>query len=183
MECENKRPLRSEGRQSVARAEYLLASGDPKAALASARQVLRRDREQVGALEVLAKAQWQLGRYPDLLVTLATLIRLNPYEPGYFALRGAVYQSLGRVGDAVREFARAGEAVETSGASVEELREWQGAVIAQLLNDDPVFRTHYAQDPEEACRLRGFEFLPDYRVGETWLAKPAAQTALHTRPS
>jgi hypothetical protein len=113
---------------------------------------------------------------------LRTLIRLNPYEPGYHALRGAVYQALGRTGEAIKCFARAGNS-DTNNASVEELRDWQGALIATLLQDDPVFRTHYAQDPEDACRARGFEFLPEYRTGESWLAKPQAQLAAFTRPS
>lgn len=166
---------------TLARAEYLLSSGDPNAAAQCARQILREDASQIGALEVLAKAQWQLSSYNDLLVTLRTLVRLNPYEPGYHALRGAVFQALGHTGEAIKSFAR-GES-ETSAASIEELREWQGSLIATLLRDDPVFRTHYAQDAEEACRSRGFEFLPNFKPGESWLAKPHAQLAAFTRPS
>lgn len=168
---------------TLARAEYLLSKGDARAAITCSRRILRRDASQVGALEVLAKALWQLSRYDELLVTLTTLVRLNPYEPGYFALRGATYQALGRVGEAIRSFARAGAESETASASVEELRSWQGGVIADLLHDDLVFRTHYAQDPEEACKARGFEFLPGFHAGESWLAKPQSQAAVFIRPS
>ena len=168
---------------TLARAEFLLASGKPKAALSAARLILRGDASQVGALEVSAKALWQLARYDDLLATLRTLVRLNPYEPGYHALRGAVFQALGRTGEAIKSFARAAEHSETASASVEELRDWQGTIIADLLRDDEVFRTHYAQDPDAACRARGFEFLPDYKAKESWLAKPQAQAVVFTRPS
>jgi tetratricopeptide (TPR) repeat protein len=174
---------RKSAKPSLARAEYLLSSGDPAGAIATARGILRKDRTQVGALELLAKALWQLARYEDLLVTLSTLVRLNPYEPGYHSLRGAVYQALGRTGEAIKCFARVGEHSETAGASVEELRDWQGTLIADLIRDDAVFRAHYAQDPEDACRARGFEMLPDYRAGESWLRKPQAQVAAYTRPS
>lgn len=168
---------------TLARAEFLLASGNPKGALAAARLIVKEDASQIGALEVSAKALWQLARYDDLLTTLRTLVRLNPYEPGYHALRGAVYQALGRVGEAIKAFARAAEHSETASASVEELRDWQSTLIADLIRDDQVFRTHYAQDPDAACRARGFEMLPDYKAKESWLAKPQAQAAVFTRPS
>jgi tetratricopeptide (TPR) repeat protein len=168
---------------TLARTEFLLSSGDPKQAICVARQILRQDRSQVGALEVLAKALWQLSRYDELLTTLSTLIRLNPYEPGYHSLRGAAYQAIGRTGEAIKSFARAAEDSEIASASVDELREWQSSLIADLLSEDLVFQAHYAQDPEEACRARGFEFLPDYRTGESWLANPQAQAAVFTRPS
>lgn len=170
-------------RASLARAEHLLSLGKPKEAARCSRLILRRDREQVGALEVLAKALWQLGSFDDLLATLSTLTRLNPYEPGYHALRGAAHQCSGRTGEALKCFARAGSYCDTASASVEELRKWQGGLIAELLAEDVVFRTHYAQDPEGAVRARGFEFLPEYRTGETWLATPAAQLTGYARPS
>lgn len=167
---------------SLARAEFLLSIGNAKDAIACSRYVLRQNPEQVGALEVLAKGLWQLSKYNDLLLTLTTLVRLNPYEPGYHSLRGAVYQALGRTGEAIKCFARAEES-DMASASVDELREWQGSLIADMLAEDIVFRTHYAQDPEAACRARGFEFLPNYRTRDSWLAKPQAQLAAFTRPS
>ena len=172
---------RKNSKPTLARAEYQLSIGDAKSAYISARALLRRDSSQVGALEVLAKSLWQLSRYDELLVSLSTLIRLNPYEPGYHALRGAVYQALGRTGEALKSFSRVNSDV--ASASIQELREWQGTLIAEMLQDDLVFRTHYAQDPESACRARGFEFLPNYNAGESWLAKPQAQLASFTRPS
>jgi len=167
---------------TLARAEFLLSSGDPKQAICCARAILRSDASQVGALEVLAKALWQVSRHDELLATLSTLIRLNPYEPGYHALRGAVYQAQGHTGEAIKCFSRAGDS-ETASASIEELRDWQGTLIADLLRDDLVFRAHYAQDAESACRARGFEFMPDFKPGESWLTKPQGQAALFTRPS
>jgi tetratricopeptide (TPR) repeat protein len=179
-----KQPARRKGaRATLARTEFLLSSGDPKQAITCARQLLREDRSQIGALEVLAKALWQLSRYDELLTTLSTLIRLNPYEPGYYSLRGAAYQAMGRTGEALKSFARAAEHSDIASASVDELREWQGSLISELIREDVVFKTHYAQDPEEACRARGFEFLPDYRTGESWLANPQSQAAVFTRPS
>src|ERR1051326_8661847 len=123
-------PAKRKGpKPSLARAEYLLSTGDAKAAIACTRFILRRDPTQIGALEVLAKGLWQLSRHDELLVTLSSLVRLNPYEPGYHVLRGAVYQTLGRTGEAIKCFGRAGESSATVGASISELREFQGFLI------------------------------------------------------
>jgi len=168
---------------TVARAEFLLSSGDPEGAIESSRRLLRKDPEHLGALEVLAKSLWQLSRYDELLVALQTMVRLNPYEPGYHSLRGAVHQALGRTGEAIKSFVRVGADSETASAAVEELRDWQSSLIADMLRDDVVFKAHYAQDPEAACKARGFEFMPDFRPGESWLARPYAQAMVFTRPS
>ncbi|HTQ11704.1 MAG TPA: hypothetical protein VMI31_16705 [Fimbriimonadaceae bacterium] len=167
---------------TLSRAEYLLSAGHPEEAILASRRLLRKNPEHLGALEVYAKSLWQLSRYDQLLVAIETMIRLNPYEPGYHALRGAVYQALGRTGEAIKSFARA-EDSETASAAIEELRDWQSTVIADLLRDDRVFSAHYAQDPEAACQARGFEFVPEYRTGESWLTHPYAQAMAYTRPS
>lgn len=176
-------PPRKRAEATLARAEFLLAAGDVRSAIACARRLLSKDPEQVGALEAMAKALWQLGRYDELLVALATLIRLNPYEPGYHSLKGAALQSLGRTGEAIKSFGRVAEKSEMAAAAVEELRGWQQGLIAELVQEDPVFRAHYAQGAEEACRAKGFDLLPDCAPGETWFATAHAQAAVHTRPS
>jgi len=177
-------PSRRRGpKPTLARAEYLLSAGDPENAILASRGILRGDPEHLGALEVLAKALWQLSRYDELLVALESMVRLNPYEPGYHGLRGAVYQALGRTGEAIKSFTRAGADSETANAAIEELRDWQTSLIADLLRDDVVFKAHYAQDPEAACQARGFEFMPDFKPGESWLANPYAQAMAFTRPS
>ena len=176
-------PKRPAVRASLARAEFLLSSGDPRAAIVCARRVLRDDPEQIGALELLAKAQWQLARFDALLVTLQSLTRLNPYEPGYHALRGAALQALGRIGEAIKAFARAGDSSHTASASVEELRALQRLLITDLLSDDPGVSRSLCARSRLACRARGFEFLSDYHGGENWLATPRATVLAHIRPS
>ncbi len=131
-------------------------------------RILKEDPNHLGALEIYAKALWQQRRWPALLSALDRLICLNPYEPGYHLLRALALECQGRFGEAVQAYARAG-AEEQASASIEDLREWQSMIVADLLREDPVFQVQYARNPHEACRSRGFEFLPDRPV-KKWAA-------------
>lgn len=163
-------------------AEMALRAGHSEFAIRLAGQVLEFDESNIGALETLAKAQWQENRYQDLLGTLGRLIRLNPYEPGYHALKGATLQCLGRYGDSIRSYLRGGD---NPGAreSAEELRAWQADLVENLLREDHVFKVHYMRNPEEACRARGFEFLSESTVRRWLLDDASARSMLFTRPS
>ena len=88
----------TDGRKLMMLAEMELASGNPAGAMRHARSVLSMDCDHVGALETLAKAQWQTSTCDELLITLSRLIELNPYEPGYQVLLAGAYQSLGLCG-------------------------------------------------------------------------------------
>lgn len=149
-------------RKRAQEATRLLTLGRYREALSEAREVLRLDPSHVGALEVAAKTEWHLGAYEPLLDTLDRLIGLNPYEPGYHALRGATLQALGRCGEAVRAFERCaatpGPERDRARAQVAELESWEHSLIADLLREDRVFRAEYAHNPREACQRRGFEF-------------------------
>jgi tetratricopeptide (TPR) repeat protein len=163
-------------------AEMALRLGRPDEAILIAADVLKADDCNLGALETMAKAQWQVNRYSDLLNTLGRLIRINPYEPGYHALRGAALQCLGRYGDSIRAYLRGGD---NPGAreSAEELRSWQAQLVKSLLENDPVFKAHYTRNPEEACRARGFEFRSESHIRKWVLTDVSARASLVTRPS
>src|SRR5690348_2308029 len=89
-------------RMTMMHAEMELAAGNANGAAALLRQILASDPNHVGALEILAKAQWQAANCGELLLTLGKLIELNPYEPGYHSLQAGAFQSLGLCGDAVK---------------------------------------------------------------------------------
>lgn len=166
------------------RAERALNRGEAGRALADVTKLLTRDSRHLGALEVLAKAQWATGQYADLQGTLDRLVTLNPYEPGYHALRGAVCQQLGRCGEAIRAYRRAVEQ-DRSWASrvsdaVRELESLQAGLIADLHREDPVFRAAYRRDPVAACRQRGFEVTAS--PARTWPTE-RPQPRIQARPS
>ncbi len=145
----------------MARAERDAVAGAYDRMYDSAQAVLNLDPDHAGALELLAKALWQRANLEELLPVIDKLVSLNPYEPGYYSLRGSALQSLGRLGEAARAFYRAAEI--SSGAeqqhaldALQELQEWQRALVADLLDEDPVFHAGYAQDAERACLSRGF---------------------------
>ena len=128
-------------------AELGLAAGNAEAAIKFAKEALQADALHVGALELLAKAQWQAGQCDELLSTLRTLIELNPYEPGYHSLQAGAYQSMGLCGSAVESYMRAVDlgmpkSVEMD-AMIEDLRRWQGGLVTSLLSTDPeIGRAH-----------------------------------------
>lgn len=149
--------------QRLAKGETDLERGDYLAAESEAKYILQSDPNHLGALELLARAQWRNGEFEAGLDVLRHLIRLNPYEPGYHYLRGSALQSLGHYGEAVRAYSRClesdSESLRRSAAtSICELEGWQETVIAGMLQTDSQFKTDYAIDPQAACQRRGFAF-------------------------
>jgi tetratricopeptide (TPR) repeat protein len=164
------------------KAEAALKTSHPQESTDMIQMVLRQDPTHVGALELLAKAQWQLNRYSTLLETLPVLIRINPYEPGYYMLQANALRNLGRYGESLRSFVRAGE---TEGAmeAVAELSALQSDLVIHLLSHDPIFKAQYAQDPERACAGRGFEFGSETKIRHQVLANEYSTAKLLQRPS
>jgi Flp pilus assembly protein TadD len=150
------------------KAERHLANGDFVKAAAVAKETILNEPKHLAALEILAKALWQTNEREELMDVLARLIELNPYEPGYHVLRGAVLQSMGHCGEAMRSFERGleqGSDLDGSIAQmVSELGAWQDCLIAGLLQDDLVFRVEYLRDAQQACRSRGFEPIATHAI-------------------
>jgi tetratricopeptide (TPR) repeat protein len=171
------------------RAQMSLGMGHWPEARSEAAEILRHDPDHVGALEVLAKALWQGAEFSPLLEVLRRLIRLNPYEPGYFSLQGAVLQAIGRYGEAVEAYERSLSALPLEAAqpirrTLSELQEWQASLVAQLLGEDAVFRADYARAPLKACRAKGFGFARGEGVADVVSAMDAQERAsLAIRPS
>src|SRR5688572_16140773 len=89
-----------------------------------AKSVLVEDSCHLGALEIYAKALWRAGKCDELVPVVDRLIALNPYEPGYHALRGGALQSLGRYGEATDAFSRS-EELPGCKSALRELEAWQ----------------------------------------------------------
>ena len=167
-------------------AEFALASGDAVHAAQHAELLIADDPAHLPALEILAKALWQIGDLPRLTALLDCMIRLNPYEPGYFALLGAAHQSLGRIGAAISAFGRSlvldGGKDPSVAEMLVDLRRFQAGLIEGLLADDATFRGAYRQDPVAACRARGFEIDPP-EVDLSVLSQSRKASFLAARPS
>lgn len=169
--------------------ETKLESGQYGRAIEVAQQILSRDSNHLGGLELLARAWWRQGEFEKGLDALRHLIRLNPYEPGYHYLRGSSLQALGHYGEAIRAYARClesdSESLRTSAAvSIRELEGWQENVIAEMLQSDATFRAEYAQDPMGACHRRGFAFCAEDTAAAAQLAATReAAVEIWVRPS
>lgn len=150
--------------QQLRAAEFALAGGDAALAVHHAEALIADDPTHLPALEILAKALWQIGDLPRLTALLEGMIRLNPYEPGYFSLLGAARQSLGQIGAAIAAFGRSLELGGGTDSAVAEmlidLRRFQADLIEGLLEGDTAFRIAYRRNPVTACRQRGFEIDP-----------------------
>lgn len=94
-----------ERREGLAR--KMLHSYDWEGALENCREVLMADPDHLGALEVMAQAQWFGGEYEAVIRTTSRLLRLNPHEPGYRFTRGMALISKGELLRASEDFRRA----------------------------------------------------------------------------
>lgn len=167
--------------RTLGRAELALRCGRFEEAAVLATRVSTADPTHIGALETLAKAQWRSSQHEELLTTVSRLLRLNPYEPGYHALRGAALQCLGRYGESVQAFSRCGGDA-SSKEAIRSLHEWQAGLVAEMMKTDKVFKAHYEQSPTEACSSRGFAFVAEERA-ERWLTNGRERATFFTRPS
>jgi tetratricopeptide (TPR) repeat protein len=162
----------------ISEAEEAFAASDWQTCASLSESVLQEDPEHVGALELLAKALWHGRQFETLMPVIARLVAANPFEPGYHALRGAALQEMGRYGDAVLSLERTGASGQLALAH---LQEGQAGLVAALINEDPVFHAHYAQDPEGACKARGFAFAGNSQAH--WTLERKESGFIFTRPS
>jgi len=171
LERDAMRKLRKPSRQAIThgrsaskpfvQATAAFEAGDYAQAASNASAVLALQPEHLGALEVLARSQWRRSRFDEALDALDTLVRVNPYEPGYFYMRGLVYQSLGRFVEAHVAFERclaSGDSpvFASATAAMTELEAWQRQLIQQLIQEDRAFRIAYQRDAIGALAERGF---------------------------
>lgn len=144
------------------RAQRLFDSGDLAAAIECANEVLATEPKHLGAMELVVKAHWRASRLEDALAMLDRLMQLNPYELGYSYYRGHILQGMGRYGDAIDAMQRCADSesdlAEQALSALQDLHDWQRALIAEMLRTDKGFRLEYARNPERACRERGFRF-------------------------
>ncbi len=168
-------------------AEVERLTGKVGHAIELAKQTLSLDPNHVGALEVLAKSQWQASQCEEVILTLKRLIELNPYEPGYHSLLAGAYQSLGLCGESVKAYLRAVDLGLPKSADmdnmIEDLRTWQGSLVAQLIESDPIFRAAYQQDPAKACGERGFDFAMPPETTELIIRDRESRAVVFARPS
>ncbi|MCB0826548.1 MAG: tetratricopeptide repeat protein [Armatimonadetes bacterium] len=85
----------------------MLQTFEFEGALDQCQAVLEIDPDHLGALEVMAQAQWQAGQFEEVITTTSRLLRLNPHEPGYRYTRGMALMSRGELFRAAEDFKRA----------------------------------------------------------------------------
>jgi tetratricopeptide (TPR) repeat protein len=132
-------------------------------------------------METFAKSLWRASRFEQVVAATDKLLALNPYEPGYHALRGAALQALGRYGEAIECFDRSRD-LPGSVDALRELQIWQAGLLSEMLSSDPVFKASYAQDPQKACESKGFKFL-EQKAQDQWHPTQFDRTWSYSRPS
>jgi tetratricopeptide (TPR) repeat protein len=178
--CESARRRQVPKRIRLIQAEAALKLGDAGRASELAQDILEEDSTHLGALETFAKSLWRSGRFEQVVAATDKMLSLNAYEPGYHALRGAALQAMGRYGEAVQCYDRSRE-LPNSAHALRELQIWQAGLLSEMLQTDPVFKASYAQNPEAACRARGFHFAE--QTAGTWAPPAFNRSWSYTRPS
>lgn len=135
----------------IAKAQAQLSKGNSSEAASLVRQVLEEDASQLGALELLSRALWASQDFAELERVTRQLIRLNPYEPGYFGLRGMALRALGRYGEATRALQRD----PASAAHLADLEAFQESLVKERIANDIAFSAAYAKNPELAVASLG----------------------------
>ena len=87
-----------------AAARIMMQAYDWQGAMETSQRMLRTDPDHLGALEVLAQAQWFGGQFDAVISTTSRLLRLNPLEPGYRYTRGMAHLSKGELSLAYDDF-------------------------------------------------------------------------------
>ncbi|MBS1723959.1 MAG: hypothetical protein JSS66_13520 [Armatimonadetes bacterium] len=85
----------------------MMQAYDWQGAMEASQRMLSADPDHLGALEVLAQAQWFGGQYDAVVSTTSRLLRLNPSEPGYRYTRGMAHLSKGDLMLAYEDFTTA----------------------------------------------------------------------------
>ena len=127
--------------------------GNHESAILSCRQLLEADPTHLGALELIAKCLWAKQDFIALEQATRCLITLNPFEPGYFGLRGMALRALGRFGEAAQALRRDPD----SANQLADLEAFQASLVRTLLEQDAVFAAQYAKSPELATKAKGLE--------------------------
>lgn len=140
--------------------------GHTESAILSCRQVLELDPTHLGALELIAKCLWVKQDFVALEQTTRCLIALNPYEPGYFGLRGMALRALGRYSEAAQSLRRDPESV----SQLADLEALQTSLVRDLEVLNPKFAARLAKDPAQTLEHFGISI---GRASELKLKSPA----------
>jgi hypothetical protein len=127
--------------------------GKREAAMLICSQLLEADPTHLGALELMAKCLWAKQDFVSLEQVTRRLIALNPFEPGYFGLRGMALRALGRYGEAVHALRRDPGSVN----HLADLEAFQASLVRDLIEQDAVFAAQYAKSAELATKGKGLE--------------------------
>lgn len=120
--------------------------------------VLEDDPDHLGALEILAQCQWKLRQFSQLSTTLAALIQIYPFEPGYHQLLAVAWMELGYPQKALISLQKCrslGGSCELPSELEASLDLWKSTLVSKLLTDDPAFRVEYQLNPEGALKSLG----------------------------
>jgi tetratricopeptide (TPR) repeat protein len=148
-------------------------------------RILASDPKHLPAIELKVKSLWRRGDYEQALDGLNQALRLNPYDPGYYFLKGDCYQNLLRYGEAIDSYSRCMSGDDAEIATQAEMRlkglqQWQTELLHELVRSEPKLAAEFRSDP---VSLQSYGFRAgDAEMSEKVLAK-LASPALWARPS
>lgn len=145
---------------------HFMTNVDLDRVFAVAQEALRRNPNHIPAYDALGSAYFQRGDVEATLRVLASLIRLDPMNPGYRFKKALLCQHQGEIALAVEEFIEVcemdpeGPYAMPARESLHTLDMFQLQQIFILTMDDTMFRTQVLRDPQNAVEERGFLLSP-----------------------
>lgn len=135
----------------------------PFRALDLCEAILGADPRHLPTLELKAKCLWRSGRFQETLEVLEAATELNPFDPGYFYLKGDCLENLSRYPEAVAAFERCRDSTDPrllteAERRIRDLEDRQEDMIACLLRSNEQFRADYRLDPLQCLAAHGFKF-------------------------
>lgn len=157
--------LRHRHAKLMTSADSYIKGGNPEKAIGFLEEVVAENRDHLGAYELLAKSFWKLEKYSKVLEICKELIRLNPFDPGYFHLQAMSYRALGYYGECARILARHGNQ-----RLLEDVEALQVHLIRDLLLSDAEFAKEYQQNAASCLDKYGFYF-HNQEAARVWIAE------------
>lgn len=168
------------------RAEIFFRTDDIRSAIEVLETESVNGADNLALLEATAQCYWKLGNFQHLEPVLRKMVSIHPYEPSYFAMLGAVLQSEGRIGEAIRSFEIADRMYDGENESIRlalaTAIDYQNELIQSLGESDQQFRVSLRKSP--TLTLIQYGFHPVENSQPTVFAAPGStHLSLSARPS
>jgi tetratricopeptide (TPR) repeat protein len=139
-------------------------------------QFLEEVPDHLGALEILAKAQWQLANHIEVIRICDQMICLHPAEPGYQELKAMSLRAQGHYGACAKILEKVG-----AQRLLEDVEACQAHIVKTLIEHDSIFALEFRRDARTCFEKNGFYFANPLAATD-WLLENTSKGSQVSRP-